>query len=164
KTLSDIEKSWVLLERAEHERESALQEALLRLENLEQLALNFERKAALRDGYLEDTLRLIRRQDLRGLSSLEEAQAAGRRLEALATDALAREPRFAALRNMAEAIERGNYHSKEHIIRREQNISHRWKDLLQQLQEQRGLLGNVVENLSVLRDIELVSQELNELQ
>ncbi|XP_054470225.1 LOW QUALITY PROTEIN: spectrin beta chain, non-erythrocytic 5 [Anoplopoma fimbria] len=164
KTLSDIEKSWVLLERAEHERERALQEALLRLENLEQLAQKFERKAALREGYLEDTLRLIRRQDIRGLSSLEEAQAAGRRLEALATDALAREPRFAALRDMAETIERGNYHSKEQIIRREENISHRWKDLLQQLQEQRGLLGNIVENLGVLRDIELVSQELKELQ
>ncbi|KAM9341571.1 spectrin beta chain, non-erythrocytic 5 [Symphorus nematophorus] len=164
KTLSDIEKSWVLLERAEHERERALQEALLRLENLEQLAQKFERKAALREGYLEDTLRLIRRQDLRGLSTLEEAQAAGRRLEALATDALAREPRFTALRDMAKTIERGNYHSKEKIIRREENISHRWKDLLQQLQEQRGLLGNVVENLSVLRDIELVSQELKELQ
>lgn len=47
---------------------------------------------------------------------------------------------------------------------REESISHRWKDLLQQLQEQRGLLGNIVESLSVLRDIELVSQELKELQ
>lgn len=47
---------------------------------------------------------------------------------------------------------------------REESISHRWKDLLQQLQEQKVLLGNVVENLSVLRDVELVSQELKELQ
>ncbi|XP_077945298.1 spectrin beta chain, non-erythrocytic 5 isoform X2 [Gasterosteus aculeatus] len=163
-TLRDMERRWVLLERAEHERERALQEALLRLENLEQLAQKFERKAALREGYLEDTLRLIRRQDVPGLASLEEAQAAQRRLEGLATDALAREPRFAALRNMADSVERGGYHSKERITRREENISHRWKDLLQQLQEQRGLLGNVVENLSVLRDIELVSQEVKELQ
>ncbi|XP_071354370.1 spectrin beta chain, non-erythrocytic 5 [Trachinotus anak] len=164
KTLSDIEKSWVLLERAEHERERALQEALLRLENLEQLAQKFGRKAALREGYLEDTMRLIRRQDVRGLSTLKDAQAVGRRLEALATDAMAREPRFSALRDMAKTIERGNYHSKEHIIRREESISHRWKELLHQLQEQRGLLGNVVETLSILRDIELVSQELKELQ
>ncbi|KAM7376448.1 hypothetical protein PAMP_006181 [Pampus punctatissimus] len=164
KTLSDIEKSWVLLERAEHERERALQEALLRLENLEQLAQKFERKAALREGYLEDTLRLIRRQDVKALSTLEDAQAAGRRLEALATDALAREPRFSALRDMAKSIEEGNYHSKEQVIRREENISHRWKEVLQQLQEQRGLLGNVVETLSILRDIELISQELKELQ
>lgn len=75
-------------------------------------------QAALREGFLEDTLRLIRRQDIRGLSSLEEAQAVGRRLEALATDAVAREPRFSALRDMAGSIERGNYHSKEQIIRR----------------------------------------------
>ncbi|XP_062252883.1 spectrin beta chain, non-erythrocytic 5 [Platichthys flesus] len=164
KTLRDIEKSWVLLERAEHERERALQGALLRLENLEQLAQKFGRKAALREGYLEDTVRLIRRQDVRALSTLEEVQAAGRRLEALATDALAREPRFTALRDMAKTIERGNYHSKEQIIRREESIRTRWTDLLQQLQEHRGLLGNVVETLSCLRDIELVSQELKELQ
>lgn len=50
------------------------------------------------------------------------------------------------------------------FLAREENISHRWKYLLQQLHEQRGLLGNVFENFSVLRDIELVSQELKELQ
>lgn len=46
KTLSDIEKNWVVLEKAEHNRERALQEALIRLENLEQLAQKFERKVA----------------------------------------------------------------------------------------------------------------------
>lgn len=75
-------------------------------------------QAALRENYLEDTLRLILRQDLRGLCTLMEAQAAGRRLEALAADVLAREPRFNTLKDMAETIERGNYHSKEMIIRR----------------------------------------------
>ncbi|XP_024910886.1 spectrin beta chain, non-erythrocytic 5 isoform X2 [Cynoglossus semilaevis] len=164
KTLSDIEKSWVLLERAEHDREGALQKALLRLENLEQLAQKFGRKAALREGYLEDTLRLIQRQNIRGLSTLEEAQAAGRRLEALATDALAREPRFTALRDMAKTMERENYHSKDQIRTREQTIGVKWRDLLQQLEEHRGLLGNVVETLSVLRDVELISHELKELQ
>lgn len=44
KTLNDIEKSWAMLERAEHERERALQETLLRLESLEQLAQKFARK------------------------------------------------------------------------------------------------------------------------
>ncbi|XP_028993920.1 spectrin beta chain, non-erythrocytic 1 isoform X2 [Betta splendens] len=164
KTLSDVEKSWVLLEKAEHERERDLQEALLRLEGLEQIAQKFGRKAALREGYLDDTLRLIRRQDLRSLSTLEEAQAAGRRLEALATDILAREPRFATLRDMATTMQRGNYHSKEQVIRREENIRQRWKHLLQQLNEHRGLLENVVGTLSALRDIELLSQDLRELQ
>lgn len=78
----------------------------------------FAWQAALRENYLEDTLRLIHRQDIRGLCTLEEAQAAHRRLEALAADALAHEPRFAALKDMARSIVRGNYHGKELIIRR----------------------------------------------
>ncbi|XP_061631327.1 spectrin beta chain, non-erythrocytic 5 isoform X2 [Phyllopteryx taeniolatus] len=163
KTLRDIEKGWTLLEKAEHKREGALQEALLRLENLEQLAQKFGRKATLRAGYVEDTLRLIRRQDFAGLNTLEEAQAATRRLEALAADAQAREPRFAALRDMADAIRRGNYHGKELVSRREEEIGSAWKDLLQQLQQQRGLLGNVISTLSLLRDIDVISQELKDL-
>ncbi|KAA8582408.1 hypothetical protein FQN60_009148 [Etheostoma spectabile] len=91
---------------------------------------------ALRDGYLEDTLRLVRRQDVRGLSTLEEAQAAGRRLEALATDALAREPRFAALRNMADTIERGNYHSKEVVIRSSSELGKQLAEVESLLQKQ----------------------------
>ncbi|XP_067099877.1 spectrin beta chain, non-erythrocytic 5 [Osmerus mordax] len=164
RTLGDVERGWAQLERAEHEREGALQGALMRLEQLEQLAKNFHRKAALRENYLEDTQGLVRRQDVRGLANLEEALAAARRLEALETDALAREPRFRALRDMAALIERGDYHSKEQVTRREESITRRWRDLLQQLEQQRGMLGNVVHTLNVLRDIELVSQELKELQ
>ncbi|KAJ0009205.1 hypothetical protein NQD34_016620 [Periophthalmus magnuspinnatus] len=128
------------------------------------ILLTLSKSASLRECYLEDTLRLISRQDMRSLVSLEESQAAGRRLEALCADVGAREPRFAALREMSLSIERGGYHSKERIIRREQNISQRWRDLQQQLQEQRGMLGNVVQTLSMLRDIDLVSQELKLLQ
>lgn len=46
----------------------------------------------------------------------------------------------------------------------EASISRRWEDMLQQLLQQRELLGNTVEHLRVLRDIELVCQELNNLQ
>ncbi|CAB1331140.1 unnamed protein product [Coregonus sp. 'balchen'] len=164
KNLGDIEKNWALMERAEHEREDALQRALLRLEQLEQLAQKFGRKAVLREGYLEDTAQLISRQDLRGLNSLEEAQAAARRLEALGTDTLAREPRFRALSDMAAVIEKGNYHSKAQVIRREVSITKRWKDILFQLQQKREQLGDIVNTLSVLRNIELVAQELRDLQ
>ncbi|XP_010891275.2 spectrin beta chain, non-erythrocytic 5 isoform X2 [Esox lucius] len=164
KTLGDIEKNWAILERAEHERENALQRALFRLEQLEQLAQKFSRKAGLREGYLEDTAQLISRQDMRGLKSLEEAQAAARRLEALGTDTLAREPRFRALSEMAMVIEKGNYHSKAQVVRREVSIAKRWRDVLVQLEQKREQLGDIVNTLSVLRDIELVAQELRDLQ
>lgn len=116
--LRDIEREWLVLERAEHERERALQTALIRLEHLEQLAQKFERKAGLREGYLEDTQRLLLRQDPQAVDDLEDAQAMARRLEALATDALARETRFKALSEMAGIIERENYHSKQQVARR----------------------------------------------
>lgn len=118
KTMGDIERNWTLLERAEYQRERDLQSALIRLEQLEQLAQKFGRKATLRESYLEDTLQLIQQQDLGGLQRLEEAETVARRLEALGTDVLAREPRFRALSEMAAVIERENYHSKAQVIRR----------------------------------------------
>lgn len=42
--IQDIEKAWEGLERAEHNREVALREELLRQERLEQLNYKFERK------------------------------------------------------------------------------------------------------------------------
>lgn len=64
------------------------------------------------------------------------------------------------------ALRAASSHLNKHlcVFVREESINQRWKDMLQQLQEQRGLLGNVVEHLSVLRDIKLVSQELKDLQ
>ncbi|XP_072545910.1 spectrin beta chain, non-erythrocytic 5 [Salminus brasiliensis] len=164
KTLGDIERNWALLERAEHERERDLQNALLRLEQLEQLAQKFSRKAALRESYVQDTLQLVQKDDLRALKSLEDAQVAAQRLEALCTDVLANEPRFQALSEMASVIEREDYHSKKQIISREVKISNKWQGLLQQLQQQRDSIGDVVNTLAVLKDIELISLDLKDLQ
>ncbi|XP_076156260.1 spectrin beta chain, non-erythrocytic 5 [Alosa pseudoharengus] len=163
-TLRDVEREWLVLEHAEHGREGALQAALLRLEHLEQLAHKFERKAGLRESYLDEAQRLVVRQDPQSQDDLEDAQAMARRLEALATDALAREPRFRALSEMAAIIQRENYHSKEKVARREQNISQSWQKFVEGLKERRALMSDVVNTLSVLRDIQMASQDLSELQ
>ncbi|XP_026142105.1 spectrin beta chain, non-erythrocytic 5 isoform X1 [Carassius auratus] len=164
KTLGDIERNWTFLERAEHLRERALQSALMRLEQLEQLAQKFDRKATLRESYLEDTLHLIQQQHLEGLQRLEEAETASRKLEALGADVLAREPRFRALSKMAAVIEKENYHSKAQVIRRNMDIMNRWKALQQLLQQQREHAGDAVNTFAVLRDIDLISLDLRELK
>ncbi|XP_073682671.1 spectrin beta chain, non-erythrocytic 5 [Garra rufa] len=164
KTMGDIERNWTLLERAEHQRERALQIALMKLEQLEQLAQKFGRKATLRESYLEDTLKLIQQQDLGGLQRLEEAEKVARKLEALETDVLAHEPRFHALSKMAAVIEKENYHSKAQVIRRNDDIMNRWQALQQLLQQQREHAGDAVNTFAVLRDIELISVDLKELQ
>ena len=45
KMIRDINSAWERLEKAEHERELALREELIRQEKLEQLAARFNRKA-----------------------------------------------------------------------------------------------------------------------
>uniref|UniRef100_A0A8C0JAC8 Spectrin beta, non-erythrocytic 2 n=1 Tax=Chelonoidis abingdonii TaxID=106734 RepID=A0A8C0JAC8_CHEAB len=59
KLISDINKAWERLEKAEHERELALRNELIRQEKLEQLAARFDRKAAMRETWLSENQRLV---------------------------------------------------------------------------------------------------------
>ena len=59
KLISDINKAWVKLEAAEHAREVALRKELQRQERLEQLAEKFNRKAGLRESWLEDMFQVL---------------------------------------------------------------------------------------------------------
>ncbi|XP_051775707.1 spectrin beta chain, non-erythrocytic 5 [Erpetoichthys calabaricus] len=164
KTLGDLEKHWGILERAEHERERALQMELLRLERLEQLAQKFERKAKLREAYLNETCKLLQQQDFKDFDNLQEAEAASRKLEGFITDVHARDQRFKALKNMGAVIEKENYHSKFKISQRQEEIELRWKELLQVLQRHRETLHKIVKTLVLLRDIDVVKADLIELQ
>uniref|UniRef100_H3BGA8 Spectrin beta chain n=1 Tax=Latimeria chalumnae TaxID=7897 RepID=H3BGA8_LATCH len=58
--ISDINlQAWERLEKAEHERELALRNELIRQEKLEQLAARFDRKAAMRETWLSENQRLV---------------------------------------------------------------------------------------------------------
>jgi spectrin beta len=54
----DIEQACQVLEREEHLREVALKEELLRQDKLLQLAIKFERKSVLREGYLNEMIQV----------------------------------------------------------------------------------------------------------
>lgn len=51
--------AWERLERAEHERERVLRDELIRQEKLEQMARRFDRKAAMRETWLQENQRLV---------------------------------------------------------------------------------------------------------
>ncbi|XP_059505307.1 spectrin beta chain, non-erythrocytic 5 isoform X2 [Stegostoma tigrinum] len=159
KTLRDIERHWANLEKLEYEREKALQKEMLRLERLEQLVRKFRKKAALREAYLTEMRSVVAKQDV-GVRSIEEAVAAAKMLEAITTDVFAREQRFKALAEMAAIIERENYHSKTEIVKRQQNVEHRWQDLLQQLCKRRESLNKTMSALTLLQDINSIYQEI----
>lgn len=163
KTLSDIEKHWTNLEKSEYKREKALQKEMLRLERLEQLVQRFQKKAMLREAYLSDMRSVVAKQNV-NVESVEEAEAATKRLEAITTDVFAREQRFKALAEMAQVIERENYHGKIQIVKKQQDVGFRWQNLLQQLHKHRESLNKMAAALALLRDIDTIYQEIMTLQ
>ncbi|KAM6274075.1 spectrin beta chain, non-erythrocytic 5 [Porphyrio hochstetteri] len=163
RTLQDVEKYWIILEKAEHSRGKALQKEMLRLERLEQLAQRFLKKAALRESYLEDMRKVIGKQDF-WPESIDRMEAASKKLEAIVADVLPRRERFTALDEMATVISQENYHGKDQIVKKQNSISKRWRDLLDQLQRRQHSLGTMQEILGLLRDVDAITEELKELQ
>uniref|UniRef100_A0A8C3KKS8 Calponin-homology (CH) domain-containing protein n=1 Tax=Calidris pygmaea TaxID=425635 RepID=A0A8C3KKS8_9CHAR len=163
RTLQDVEKHWIILEKAEHNRGKALQKEMLRLERLEQLAQRFLKKAALRESYLEDMRKVIGKQDF-WPESVDRMEAASKKLEAIVADVLPRRERFTALDEMATVISRENYHGKDQIVKKQNSISKQWQDLLEQLQRRQHSLGIMQEILGLLRDTDAIIEELKELQ
>ena len=86
--IHDVERAWEALEKAEHQRELALREELIRQTHLEQLALRFEKKSLLREGYLKDMIQVL--SDPRYGSNLVQVEATLKKHEAISADILAR--------------------------------------------------------------------------
>ncbi|KAE8607778.1 hypothetical protein XENTR_v10011283 [Xenopus tropicalis] len=130
KLISDINKAWERLEKAEHERELALRNELIRQEKLEQLAARFDRKAAMRETWLSENQRLVA-QDNFGVD-LTAVEAALRKHEAIETDILAYSERVQAVNAVADELEAENYHDVRRILARKCNVI-RLSDYLREL-------------------------------
>uniref|UniRef100_A0A663FGU6 Spectrin beta chain n=1 Tax=Aquila chrysaetos chrysaetos TaxID=223781 RepID=A0A663FGU6_AQUCH len=125
--VSDINRAWEQLEKAEHERELALRTELIRQEKLEQLARRFDRKAAMREAWLSENQRLV-------------AQAAKKKHEAIETDTAAYRERVQAIEAVAKELEVEGYHDIQRINRRKDNILRLWEQLLELLAARRQRL------------------------
>ncbi|XP_077781564.1 spectrin beta chain, non-erythrocytic 1 isoform X1 [Podarcis muralis] len=138
KLISDINKAWERLEKAEHERELALRNELIRQEKLEQLARRFDRKAAMRETWLSENQRLVS-QDNFGFD-LPAVEAATKKHEAIETDIAAYEERVQAVVAVAKELEAENYHDIKRITARKDNIFRLWEYLLELLRARRQRL------------------------
>uniref|UniRef100_A0A3Q2FLU7 Spectrin beta, non-erythrocytic 1 n=1 Tax=Cyprinodon variegatus TaxID=28743 RepID=A0A3Q2FLU7_CYPVA len=138
KLISDINKAWERLEKAEHERELALRTELIRQEKLEQLARRFDRKAAMRETWLSENQRLVS-QDNFGFD-LQAVEAATKKHEAIETDIAAYEERVQAVVAVAKELEVENYHDIKRIIARKDNVIRLWEYLLELLKARRQRL------------------------
>lgn len=138
KLISDINKAWERLEKAEHERELALRNELIRQEKLEQLARRFDRKAAMRETWLSENQRLVS-QDNFGFD-LPAVEAATKKHEAIETDIAAYEERVQAVVAVAKELETENYHDIKRITARKDNVIRLWEYLLELLRARRQRL------------------------
>uniref|UniRef100_A0A9J8BVW1 Spectrin beta chain n=1 Tax=Cyprinus carpio carpio TaxID=630221 RepID=A0A9J8BVW1_CYPCA len=138
KLISDINKAWERLEKAEHERELALRTELIRQEKLEQLARRFDRKAAMRETWLSENQRLVS-QDNFGFD-LQAVEAATKKHEAIETDIAAYEERVLAVVAVARELETENYHDIKRIAARKDNVLRLWEYLLELLKARRQRL------------------------
>ncbi|KAK0158327.1 hypothetical protein PV328_009343 [Microctonus aethiopoides] len=165
KMISDINKAWERLEKAEHERELALREELIRQEKLEQLAARFNRKASMRETWLSENQRLVS-QDNFGFD-LAAVEAAAKKHEAIETDIFAYEERVQAVMAVSQELEAENYHDILKINERKVNVLRLWNYLLELLRARRmrlelslQLQQNFQEMLYILDSMEELKQRL----
>ncbi|CAB1332984.1 unnamed protein product [Coregonus sp. 'balchen'] len=151
KLISDINKAWERLEKAEHERELALRNELIRQEKLEMLAARFDRKAAMRETWLSENQRLVS-QDNFGVE-LGAVEAATRKHEAIETDIGAYGERVAAVESVARELEAENYHDVRRVLARRDNVLRLWEYLKELLAARR-------ERLHAHRDLQRLLEEM----
>uniref|UniRef100_A0A8D0YPK5 Spectrin beta chain n=1 Tax=Sus scrofa TaxID=9823 RepID=A0A8D0YPK5_PIG len=151
KLVSDINRAWESLEEAEYRRELALRSELIRQEKLEQLARRFDRKAAMRETWLNENQRLVA-QDNFGYD-LAAVEAAKKKHEAIETDTAAYEERVRALEDLARELELENYHDQKRITARKDNILRLWNYLQELLQSRRQRLETTLALQQLFQDM-----------
>ncbi|XP_026769968.3 spectrin beta chain, non-erythrocytic 4 isoform X2 [Pangasianodon hypophthalmus] len=130
KLISDINKAWERLEKAEHERGVALRKELIRQEKLELLAQRFDHKTTMRQAWLNENQRLVS-QDNFGYD-LPAVEAAMKKHEAIEADISSYEERMGAVVELAMEMESEGYYDIRRIMARKDNILKQW-DLLKEL-------------------------------
>ncbi|XP_075048594.1 spectrin beta chain, erythrocytic-like [Mixophyes fleayi] len=149
--VSDINRAWGRLEKAEHEHETGLRNELIRQEKLEQLAKRFDHKAAKREEWVAENQYLIS-QDNFGCD-LPSVEAAEKKHEAIKTDIFAYEGRVQALVNVAKELENERYHDIQRINARKDNILRLWQYLLERLHDRRQRLNMNLELQTLFQDM-----------
>lgn len=160
--VKDIEKAWQLLENSEHSREVALRNELLRQEKLEQLNYKFEKKSVLRENYLKEMIQVL--SDPRYGANLRQVDATVKKHEAISADILARVERFNDLTEMCNELQKENYHGKERVKNREQEVLTKWKELLELLEHHKNNLNQMSSLMNLLREIDTTIETIKTLQ
>ncbi|CAF0848373.1 unnamed protein product [Didymodactylos carnosus] len=162
KMISDINHAWESLERAEHERELALREEILRQERLEQLASKFNRKAGLREKWLTDSEKLVA-SDQFG-SDLTSVEAAFKKQEAIQTDIAAFEERLQNIMAIANELKLEDYHDYSTIEARKKNVDMHWEYLVSLVTKRRQCLELAYNLQRVFQEMQYILDWISDLK
>lgn len=114
---AELAQRWAELERAETSRSQALQHRLLQLERLDTLARHFQRKAALRESFLNEAEQMLA-QARDSLINPTTGEAATQRLSMLEASILPQEGRFQVLGEIAAILQQEQYREWADVARR----------------------------------------------
>lgn len=128
-----------MLEVAEHDREIALREELVRQEKLEQLAAKFKRKADLRDSWMKETAQMLDSQADFG-SDVASTQAAIKKEDTIDTEVHAFEERLATLGNLCTQLVGESYCKAADIQSRYDGTKQEWNHLTETMAARRKRL------------------------
>ncbi|CAF1060614.1 unnamed protein product [Rotaria sp. Silwood1] len=162
KMISDINRAWENLERAEHERELALREEILRQERLEQLATKFNRKAGLREKWLTDSEKLVA-SDQFG-TDLASVEAAFKKQEAIQTDIAAFEERLQNIMAIANELKTEDYHDYSTIEARKKNVEMHWEYLISLVTKRRQCLELAYNLQRVFQEMQYIFEWISDLK
>ncbi|KAL0275436.1 UNVERIFIED_CONTAM: hypothetical protein PYX00_003283 [Menopon gallinae] len=162
KLVQELQRAWEGLETAEHSREVALREELLRQEKLEQLHYKFVRKSVLREGYVKEMIHVL--SDPRYGNSMAQVDATVKKHEAISADILARKERYNDLSAMSAELRNEKYHGADKVQQREEEILKKWRDLLDLLEKHKNSLNMQSNLMATLREIDTLMATIQDLQ
>uniref|UniRef100_A0A8C5RPI7 Spectrin beta, non-erythrocytic 4 n=1 Tax=Laticauda laticaudata TaxID=8630 RepID=A0A8C5RPI7_LATLA len=162
KSISDINKAWTRLEKAEHEREVALRTELIRQEKLELLAQRFDHKAVMRETWLNENQRLVS-QDNFGCD-LPAVEAAMKKHEAIEADISSYQERIQVMLVLAQEVESEGYYDSRRILAQKDNILRQWGLLTELVSARRTRLEQNVALQKIFQEMVYMIDWMEDLQ
>uniref|UniRef100_A0A663FFU2 Spectrin beta chain n=1 Tax=Aquila chrysaetos chrysaetos TaxID=223781 RepID=A0A663FFU2_AQUCH len=163
KSISDINKAWTCLEKAEHEREVSLRNELIRQEKLELLAQRFDHKAVMRETWLNENQRLVSQDDNFGYD-LPAVEAAMKKHEAIEADISSYQERIQVVVELALEMESEGYYDTKRISAQKDNILRQWGLLTELVRARRARLEQNLALQKIFQEMVYMIDWMEEMQ
>ncbi|KAH9594755.1 hypothetical protein MS3_00008194 [Schistosoma haematobium] len=138
--ISQLNRAWNALEKAEYGREIALREALDKQKRLLHLFTRYEKKANLRKAWINDNFKLVEVCD--DDKNLAMTEASLKKYEALKADIYAYFDRIQTIQQIADELIGNDFFKRDIVLKVQKEIQHMWDRLLKVMNERYKILEN----------------------